>query len=158
MFLGSKSPDSNGIQIAFTSYRSGNLDIWVMPQRASRRPNYQQSGRRRIARVVARRHADRVRVPKERSVRSLVMSATGEPETQLTSPVPGQLDYWPAWSPDGAGIAFSRLSRGINNIWVLTLPTTGVEPGAAPAIHAIAHDRSASRGQGIFGGPLRAGG
>jgi Tol biopolymer transport system component len=99
-----------------------------------------------------------------------VVPAAGGQATQLTFPVWPASDREPAWSPDGTRIAFTSTRTpegghlGNHAIWVLTLPTAGVDPGAAPAIqdlsltidpHPVARQPSAVRFELAVAAPIR---
>jgi Tol biopolymer transport system component len=61
-----------------------------------------------------------------------VVPATGGVARQLTSH-PGN-DVCPAWSPDGAKVAFHSTRSGNVDIWVMDLTPTSVEPTTWGAI------------------------
>jgi dipeptidyl aminopeptidase/acylaminoacyl peptidase len=101
------SPD--GSRIAFTSYRDGNADIYLMNPDGSgvvrlthdpaydNEPAWSPDGRR-IAFVSTRTGGSNL----------YVMNADGTGVTSLTGVSGG---FEPSWSPDGASIAFSRVVR-----------------------------------------------
>lgn len=110
------SPD--GHRVAYSSDRTGNQDIWVMPiggepvqltmdPAPDWGPGWSPDGRR-IA-FYSYRTGDR---------EIFMMPATGGPATQLTRS-PG-LDAGAHWSPDGREIAFRSERTGDSEVWVIS--------------------------------------
>jgi Tol biopolymer transport system component len=124
------SPD--GTQIAFVSDRAGTQDLWLMPATGEpaipltdypsdeRNPTWSPDG----TWIAFSRHngfdGDIWAIP----------SAGGQPVQITTDPAK---DATPAWSPDGTRIAFAsdrNGNPGRYDIWVLELPTSGLESAA----------------------------
>jgi Tol biopolymer transport system component len=108
---------ADGKRVAYSSDRSGNQDIWVMPLGGEPvrltddpapdwGPNWSPDGTRLT--FYSYRTGDR---------EIFVMSAAGGPAVQLTRS-PG-LDAVPHWSPDGSEIAFRSERTGNSEIWVI---------------------------------------
>jgi Tol biopolymer transport system component len=116
---------ADGTLIAFSSRRSGNDDIWIVPASGSTPtqlttwpdpdayPAWSPDGSQ-IA--YASYHDGRFNI--------WVMPASGGTPTQLTDDPAG--DWSPAWSPDGSQIAFTSYRSGSWDIWVM--PATGGKP------------------------------
>jgi eukaryotic-like serine/threonine-protein kinase len=114
------SPD--GQQVAYSSDRTGNQDIWVMPiggepvqltmdPAPDWGPGWSPDGRQLA--FYSYRTGDR---------EIFVMPATGGPATQLTRS-PG-LDAGSRWSPDGREIAFRSERTGNSEVWVISADGT----------------------------------
>lgn len=110
------SPD--GTQIAFTSFRNGKGDIYVM------RPN----GQEQVRLTKSDAHDDlaawspdskRIAFASDRSgqLEIWVMNRDGTDERQLT--FDGARDYGPTWSPDGKRIAFRSDRDGNSEIYAM---------------------------------------
>lgn len=60
-----------------------------------------------------------------------VVTADGSAGRSLTRPSGAGADYWPAWSPDGSTIAFTRATaseQGDGDVAIWTVPAAGGEP------------------------------
>jgi hypothetical protein len=110
-----------GTQIAFSSDRSGNTDIWVMAAgdpvqltfdpEADAHPAWSPDGNR-IAFASTRGGSGEYDI--------WVMSSTGENPAPLT--VDPARDWFPSWSPDGTEIAFESQRTGGSEIWLISTP------------------------------------
>jgi len=110
------SPD--GIQIAFTSYRSGNKDIWLMNDDGS--SLIQLTKHKSIDEHPAwSPDASKIAFTSYRSGNAdiWVMDRDGSNLKQLTTDK--SKDFYPAWSPDGTKIAFVSDRSGNKDIWII---------------------------------------
>jgi TolB protein len=112
------SPD--GTKIAFTSYRDGNFDIYVM--------NADGSGQTNISNNPAddfgpdwSPDSTKIVFASNRYVIThhdiYVMNADGSGQTMLTNS--SKDETWPSWSPDGTKIAFESDQDGNGNIYAM---------------------------------------
>ena len=124
------SPD--GKQIAWTSTRNKNQDIWIMdadgknPKAPDQRPRHRQRPAwspdgKQIAFTSARAG----------NLDIWVMNADGSGQKRLTDNP--RMDYWPVWSPDGKQIAFTSNRDGNYEIYLMNADgTEPTQPQPAP--------------------------
>jgi Tol biopolymer transport system component len=114
------SPD--GAQIAFTSHRSGNSDIWLVEV-----PEEGQEAKLRNLTAQPSWEYSPVWSPSGHSI-AFVSERDGDPEifiqnlesdTALQLTFNEEMDRRPAWSPDGKLIAFSAVRDGVENIHLI---------------------------------------
>lgn len=117
------SPD--GIQIAVTSYRSGNKDIWLMNDDGSNL--IQLTKHKSIDEHPAwSPDASKIAFTSYRSGNAdiWVMDRDGSNLKQLSSDK--SKDFYPAWSSDGTKIAFVSERSGNKDIWIMSSDGTNV--------------------------------
>jgi Tol biopolymer transport system component len=111
------SPD--GIKIAFTSYRSGNKDIWLMNDDGS---NIKQLTTHNSIDEHPAWSPDATKIAftsyRSGNADIWIMDRDGSNLQQLTTDK--SKDFHPAWSPDGSKIAFVSDRSGNNDIWVMS--------------------------------------
>ena len=73
---------------------------------------------------------------------------------EITAPIPGTMDYWPCFSPDGQTILFSRTSDGGKNWALFRVSAAGRdgEPLARISVSASRASWSARTGRIVFNG------
>jgi hypothetical protein len=110
------SPD--GTQIAFTSNRDGNFDIWVMTANGG---ELRQLTEHPAADQHPSWHDNTIAFESDRSTNwdIWVMPESGGEPTQLTTHL--GIDVDPAWSPDGSQMALASTRSGNYDLWVMTL-------------------------------------
>ena len=113
----------DGTTIAFTSNRSGNADIWIMPSNGGN------------ALQITTNSADDDRVCWSPDCQSIAFGSTrtGNEEIWMKYLMDGSIeqltfhdgyDSHPDWSPDGSKIAFASMRSGNLDVWVTDISTT----------------------------------
>ena len=127
------SPD--GRRIAFTSWRDGNSEVYVV--------NADGSGQRRLTRNTVRDSnpvwSPDGRIAFESHWQVWAMNADGSGQRRLSRN--GGRNFAPARSPDGRRIAFERIGRGV----IEHDPRWGAERGATRHRPAVTHDDRTNR-------------
>lgn len=120
------SPD--GSTIAFMADYGGSWDVWTMPA-AGGAPTQLTSdpGQEDEATwsPTGQHIAYRSR-PVGRTSDICIVPASGGAPIQVTDSPSG--DWGPSWSPDGTKIAFYSIRSGNYDIWVITVPGSGIPP------------------------------
>ena len=137
----------DGQKIAFVR----NFDIFVMNADGTGQiQTDQQPGLRRTAYLVARRLEDCLHKINRFSgnYAIFVMNADGTGQTKLTN---NPSDQWPAWSPDGSRIAFTRQTAFTTEIFVMNTDGTGqTNPNSAAGKGSDSSTRSGRSTDGFL--------
>lgn len=117
------SPD--GTRIAFSSFRDGNWEIYVMHADGQNQQRLTQSGGEVDRAPAWSPDGTRIAFSSERDGNSdiYVMNADGTNKVRLTEHA--AIDADPAWSPDGNRIAFTSHRESFPAIWVMNADGTG---------------------------------
>ncbi len=136
----------DGSRIAFSSYRDGNQEIYVMDAAGGdpvnltlheawdASPAWSPDGRR-IAFVSDRNGDVEIWPDTHLNTDIFVMNADGSGVEQVTSDALSMSAESPAWSPDGSSIAFTKWDEGSTGIYVLRL--------SSGEVRLVSEDRTA---------------
>ncbi len=112
------SPD--GKQLAYTSHRDGQADIWLLRPETGQRINLTQHPAWDYAPAGAPDDQTLVFVSERDGDAELFIQAIDqETASQLTFNT--HQDKWPSWSPTGDKIAFAAVTNGLEQIYILDL-------------------------------------